>query len=283
MLDIKSGASGFILVLDMDHETTYTILIKDTTFTLSHSQVTFESPNYFTTCFLGDFAESQTRSVRLERSPDMFPFIRNYLCGYMVLPLSNRSIPKGMSMIQAISHLRADAMFYQLEGLVGQCDEHLEPLKKGLPVSHRYLIVGWEPSKRTSARDLRNLSMEDLDDLVPTVRQLGWHLYLTKREFKRLGFQNMMPREEFIKGGAEGMLALTSVSSTAEKVFPSAGRKRWIVGVINKCDSETKDEQSDGSGDSDSDSDSGSGSEDGQKDGGFEGFDGEVTVVMLEE
>ncbi|CAE6449776.1 unnamed protein product [Rhizoctonia solani] len=269
----------------MDHETVYTILVQGTPFTLSHSQITFDSPNYFTTCFLGDFCESQTRSVQLTRSPSVFSLIRDYLCGYTVLPLSDRSIPRGMTTTQVVSNLKADALFYQLEGLVGLCDEHLETIARGLPASYRYLFIGWEACKEEEPINYRNLDMDNLDKYFPTPRQLGWHLYVTKEEFETLNLENMMLRKAFINGGTVALKALTGLSTSAEKVLPSHGRKRWLVGVINNYSEKENDEDEGTSSEEEEEEEEEDEEEtdEDEQDSVFEGFPGEVLVVFMEE
>lgn len=99
---------------------TYTIHMRDETFNLTKDQIEFDSPNYFTSCFLGDFAESQTRTLRLSRNPDLFKIIIEYLSSYHVLPLAESAIPKLMDRPLALQNLRVDAEFYLLNGLVSQ-------------------------------------------------------------------------------------------------------------------------------------------------------------------
>lgn len=99
------------------------MVVRGKTFLLTKSQIEFDSPNYFTTCFLGDFREAQTRRLNLSRSPEIFEVILDYLCGYKVLPLGQQSIPSRMSPEAALINLRADAAFYQLDGLIRACEE----------------------------------------------------------------------------------------------------------------------------------------------------------------
>ncbi|CAE6439935.1 unnamed protein product [Rhizoctonia solani] len=101
----------------------FTVILQDRKFTLTQSQVEFDSPNYFSTRFLGDSRGSQTRQIKLNRDPDLFKIILNYLCGYAVLPLSAKQIPEHMSPATVLSNLRSDAVFYQLNGLVQACQE----------------------------------------------------------------------------------------------------------------------------------------------------------------
>ncbi|CAE6533204.1 unnamed protein product [Rhizoctonia solani] len=127
-----------------DREIKYKVSLRGSRFILTKSQIEFDSPNYFTTCFLGDFTEAQTRVLELPRNPDLFPIITDYLCGYTVLPLSPEHTSTlstlAISEARAIANLRADAEFYQLDGLIQACDEALELLsakKVG-----RYVVLG---------------------------------------------------------------------------------------------------------------------------------------------
>ncbi|CAE6481271.1 unnamed protein product [Rhizoctonia solani] len=101
----------------------YTVILQDRKFTLTQSQVEFDSPNYFSKRFLGESHGSQTRHIKLNRDPDLFKIILNHLCGYTVLPLSAKQIPENMSSATVLSNLRSDAVFYQLNGLVRACQE----------------------------------------------------------------------------------------------------------------------------------------------------------------
>ncbi|RPD58550.1 hypothetical protein L226DRAFT_536983 [Lentinus tigrinus ALCF2SS1-7] len=97
----------------------YTIHVRGDVFHLSHSQISFDSPNYFTACFESGFAEARERTLRLDRHPALFAIVVDYLSGYPVLPLSTRAIPATMDMQTALRFLLADAQFYELQGL---CD-----------------------------------------------------------------------------------------------------------------------------------------------------------------
>ncbi|KAH7335879.1 hypothetical protein B0J17DRAFT_719526 [Rhizoctonia solani] len=103
----------------------YTVILQERKFTLTQSQVEFNSPNYFSTRFLGDSRGSQTRQIKLDRDPDLFIIVLNYLRGYAVLPLSAKQIPDRMSPATVLSNLRSDAVFYQLNGLVQACQEFM--------------------------------------------------------------------------------------------------------------------------------------------------------------
>ncbi|KAG8752283.1 hypothetical protein FRC12_012042 [Ceratobasidium sp. 428] len=108
----------------------YTVEMRGEKFLLTRDQVEFDSPNYFTSCFLGEFTEAQTRTLTLSRDPELFKIILNYLSGYDVLPLHELMIPKQMNSNAALRNLLADAQFYQLDGLVDQIDEENQAVKK---------------------------------------------------------------------------------------------------------------------------------------------------------
>ncbi|CAE6375190.1 unnamed protein product [Rhizoctonia solani] len=73
-------------------------------------------PNYFTSCFLGDFREAETRRIELDRDPDLFRIVISHLNGYVVLPLNEKILPGSASLRSTLLNLRADAQFYQLDG-----------------------------------------------------------------------------------------------------------------------------------------------------------------------
>lgn len=104
---IQAGAS----------EDTYTVFVRGEKFVLSHSQITFDSPNHFTSCFLSGFSESKTRTLVLDRNPALFALIVDYLSGYDILPLDPRSLPPTMNLTNATRNLRSDAQYFGLDGL----------------------------------------------------------------------------------------------------------------------------------------------------------------------
>ena len=106
----------------MNPNDNFTVIVRGTEYILTRSQVEFDSPNFFTACFLGNFQESETRTVRISRDPVLFGIVYDYLCGYTVLPLDESMIPSRMSLATALINLRVDAEFYQLDGLVQFCN-----------------------------------------------------------------------------------------------------------------------------------------------------------------
>ncbi|CAE6426922.1 unnamed protein product [Rhizoctonia solani] len=122
----------------------YRITLRDTTFTLDRSQVEFDSPNYFTSCFLGSFSESQAREIRLSRDPALFSIIINYLSGYTILPIQP---PAGMSEQATLENLLRDALFYGLDELVSMLEEHKSGIKALREPEERavksYVMIVW--------------------------------------------------------------------------------------------------------------------------------------------
>ncbi|KZV82401.1 hypothetical protein EXIGLDRAFT_729788, partial [Exidia glandulosa HHB12029] len=96
----------------------YIVTLRGESFTLYRDQIEFDAPNYFSDLFLGDFSESQTRTVELSRSPELFRAIVDYMSGYSILPLTAAVVPSTMTPDIAHKNLLHDAGFYGLQGLV---------------------------------------------------------------------------------------------------------------------------------------------------------------------
>ncbi|QRV84529.1 hypothetical protein RhiJN_12545 [Ceratobasidium sp. AG-Ba] len=122
----------------------YTVILRDTTFRLDRSQLEFDSPNYFTACFLGSFSESSAREIRLSRSPVLFSLIVDYLSGYTIFPLKDVG---GMASETALENLLADALFYGLDDLVGLLESYKSRMILSSRIEERvvksYLMVHW--------------------------------------------------------------------------------------------------------------------------------------------
>ena len=95
----------------------FTIFIRDDEFTLRKSQLEFDSPNYFTSYFFGDFSESGRTTLVLDRSPELFAIIVEYMSGYRILPLARKALPRTMDESTALANLVEDAAFYGLSKL----------------------------------------------------------------------------------------------------------------------------------------------------------------------
>ena len=125
--------------LAMNSKDQFKVIVRGSKFTLTQSMVEFDSPNYFTACFLGEFRESQTRTIEIWRDPTLFAIILDYLCGYTVFPLKETQIPSRMTLATAVLNLRADAEFYQLDGLVQACDDQIDLNSK--QSENRFMVI----------------------------------------------------------------------------------------------------------------------------------------------
>jgi hypothetical protein len=122
----------------------YKVILRDQVFVLDRSQVEFDSPNYFTACFLGSFSESHVREIRLSRDPALFTMIINYLSGYTIFPVQPTP---GMSEEATLENLLRDALFYGLDDLVGMLEKYQAGAKRLQRAEERvvksYLMVFW--------------------------------------------------------------------------------------------------------------------------------------------
>jgi len=103
----------------------YHIIVRGEKFILDKHQILFDSPNYFSSYFLGDFKEAAEgqRQLILRRDPFLFKLVEAHLSGYPVLPLPC-SLPAHMSPETAIEGLLCDAQFYGLDGLIKYLQSH---------------------------------------------------------------------------------------------------------------------------------------------------------------
>lgn len=125
----------------------YKVILRGETFSLDRSQVEFDSPNYFTSCFLGSFSESHRQEIQLSRDPALFSMIVTYLSGYTILPLKPAS---GMSEEATLENLLRDALFYGLDDLVKMLEEYRagdkQPRSAGEKVVKSYVMILWPVS-----------------------------------------------------------------------------------------------------------------------------------------
>ncbi|KDN34344.1 hypothetical protein RSAG8_12575, partial [Rhizoctonia solani AG-8 WAC10335] len=194
----------------MEHDISYTVTVRGRDFLLTKSQIEFDGPNYFTTCFLGDFKEAQTRHVKLSRDPDLFFIVWDYLCGYKVLPLSDRVIPERMSPALALENLKTNAVFYQLDGLVEQCDALITRPHERVKAERRnpYLVLGCGYTCHGSSQ---------FDSHVDTaIKSSVWSVRVTKERLTQEPFAGMDRPESHM--GFEGLRTIAAVQSFARTV-----------------------------------------------------------------
>ncbi|EUC56777.1 BTB domain protein, putative [Rhizoctonia solani AG-3 Rhs1AP] len=202
----------------MDHDPVYTILVRGQRFSLTQSQIEFDSTNYFTMCFLGDFREAQTRTLTLFRDPDLFRKVVDYLCGYTVVPFGDGFLPpNSMTRTTFVANLRADAVFYQLDGLLKQCDAAMKPAA----YFSRHLIIG------------SRYECDEGDDIDIEMRMAS-----NPREWKTRVGEDVLKREPFITmkrpESCVGFSELRKVAAIERFVtsrFPEYGVGAWrLVG-----------------------------------------------------
>ncbi|CAE6370937.1 unnamed protein product [Rhizoctonia solani] len=204
----------------MKRDPIYTVTVQGTDFLLTKSQIEFDAPNYFTACFLGDFEESKTHHLKMSRDPDLFRIISDYLCGYQVLPLADRVMPTRISPELVLPNLKADAEFYQLDGLVQEC-EKLMAQKKGADGStKRYLLLGCE---------YEHLAETDLEYHIDTAVKPGshhWRTIITEERLRQRQFSEMDYPEYLSE--FEGYRKIAAVERFAKEMgFPDYPLVGW--------------------------------------------------------
>ena len=135
----------------------YTVVVRGETFILGREQILYDSPNYFSTCFMtpsskhekvqdptgpgalspvpevpedGDdeSGDEEEYELILHRDPYLFKLIEAYLSGYPILPLPEEWLPKYMSRDAALKALLVDARYYELTRLVDLLRAHLKTM-----------------------------------------------------------------------------------------------------------------------------------------------------------
>ncbi|KAF8601058.1 hypothetical protein BDV93DRAFT_475845 [Ceratobasidium sp. AG-I] len=199
----------------MNSSDNFTVVVRGVGFTLTRSQVEFDGPNYFTACFLGNFKESQTRSLEVSRDPVLFGIVFDYLCGYTVLPLSADMIPKRMSLANALINLRVDADFYQLDGLVQMCDMSANPSLENK--ANCMAIAGSKLDIRYAARDF-----------IPFVESFEeFRVAFVSKEEVLQDFPDMATPHS--SRGFQGIRELATITKIVGQQFKSYDKSNWSI------------------------------------------------------
>ncbi|KAG8824306.1 hypothetical protein FRC19_002076 [Serendipita sp. 401] len=129
----------------------YKVIVRERTFTLSKEQILFDSPNYFSTYFLGGFSEAAegAKQLTLQRHPALFELVYEYLNGYDVLPIPESYIPS-MAPITTLRNLHKDALFYGLDELTTSLEKEIERVNSGTgdEVEGTYTLVVRDRNRR---------------------------------------------------------------------------------------------------------------------------------------
>jgi hypothetical protein len=104
-----------------NHAPLYPVTTQGKQFVLSKAQITSDGPNAFTRHFL-DFKHPYDSSkgpppMVLDRDPTLFALLVAHMSGYVILPLSERGLPSGMSVAAALRNLVSDAKTLRLNKL----------------------------------------------------------------------------------------------------------------------------------------------------------------------
>jgi hypothetical protein len=101
-----------------------------------------DSPNMFSTAFLtltGFVEASSRRLVIVDKSPDLFYFILDYLRGYTIFPLDESAVlARWLPLTKLYENLRRDASYYGLLGLEAECSRWV---KRSNNDSHRLAVL----------------------------------------------------------------------------------------------------------------------------------------------
>ncbi|CAE6499338.1 unnamed protein product [Rhizoctonia solani] len=209
----------------MEYEPKYTVVLRGQEFVLTKSQIEFDSPNYFTACFLGDFQEAQTKRLELSRNPDLFKLIVEYLCGYEILPLDDKSVPSSMPLEAGLRNLRADALFYQLKGLVKSCDNMAQSHGRSIPSNKLFMAIGYTVGFPIMTDDDPSKIMLDRLHLLKYAMtpEKSWTTIVTPGKLARMG-ELQLP-EAFID--FEGLQIVSGIEILAREVVGDYYQKGW--------------------------------------------------------
>src|SRR5947207_7502877 len=100
-------------------------------------------PNMFSTAFLtpsGGFAEASSRRlIVIDKSPELFHFILDYLRGYTIFPLLEEAVPpRWLPLRKMYENLRRDASYYGLLHLEADCARWIKRLNND---NHRQSVL----------------------------------------------------------------------------------------------------------------------------------------------
>ncbi|EUC58418.1 CVNH domain protein [Rhizoctonia solani AG-3 Rhs1AP] len=194
----------------------YTVTLRGTDFSLHRSQIESDGPNYFTACFL---TNSKQRRIELHRDPGLFQIIVSYLSGYTVLPIDERSIPRTMSSATVLSNLRADAVFYQLKGLVRACDIFIEQQRVKKTPTNQYMILG------NVYRCHFSVEFDELQ--ANTTPASTWRLHANKEILSKAPLNDMIIAKSLLDEGIDGLQAVAKVEGFASHTLGGFDSRRW--------------------------------------------------------
>ncbi|KEP46231.1 putative BTB domain protein [Rhizoctonia solani 123E] len=207
----------------MDYEPKYTVVLRGQEFVLTKSQIEFDSPNYFTACFLGDFREAQTKRLEISRNPELFKLIMEHLCGYDILPLDDNAVPSHVSLDTVLRNLRADALFYQLEALVEACEDIIDPSK----TNRSYMVIGYTTISRiVNDASVGKLTAYQLEEIT-TRMEPGkvWTTIVSEDMLSQMG--PLQLADSF--SGFKGLRAVAAIEGFTRKAVKDYHKLGWTL------------------------------------------------------
>ncbi|CAE7081134.1 unnamed protein product [Rhizoctonia solani] len=212
----------------MEYEPKYTVVLRGQEFILTKSQIEFDSPNYFTSCFLGDFQEAKTKRLELSRNPDLFKLIIEHLCGYEILPLDEKSCPSHMPPDIALRNIRADALFYQLDGLVRSCDGFIKSRKALVSPSRKFLVIGHTNTSRhlRSTGPNHNIPVTGLEVVTMSLQRVEiWTTIIADDMFNQMG--QLQLRKSHVD--FEGLRLVAAIEAFVRKAVGNYQKLGWTL------------------------------------------------------
>lgn len=105
--------------VEVEELPTYTVTCREKTYTLTLAQIQTDSPNFFSTAFLGEYTESETRSITVDRRNDTFEIILQYLDGHDLVydVLQGHFKLEGHETGHAVRLLEAEVAYFGLDRL----------------------------------------------------------------------------------------------------------------------------------------------------------------------
>ncbi|CAE6406350.1 unnamed protein product [Rhizoctonia solani] len=210
----------------MEYEPKYTVVLRGQEFVLTKSQIEFDSPNYFTACFLGDFREAQTKRLEILRNPELFELIVEHLCGYEILPLDDDATSSHLSADAVLRNLRADALFYQLDRLVESCDDIIKRSKTLSPI-RSYMVIGYTTTNRVvSDASAGQISAYHVQERTTQMeRGKAWTTIVSEETLSRMGPLQLAES----LSGFTGLRAVAAIEAFASKAVKDYHKLGWTL------------------------------------------------------
>ncbi|KAG8720435.1 hypothetical protein FRC11_003171 [Ceratobasidium sp. 423] len=141
------------------------------------------------------------------------------------MPLNDKAIPSYMTLETGLQNLRADALFYQLGGLVTACDSFIKPRDPPVPPSRSFLVVGYTTTSRIlSGTDPNSVSVSMLEWENPGPRDKNkWMTLVTEDTLGRMGrIQSPKSYTDF-----QGLRTVAAIEKLTSKLAGNYRQDGW--------------------------------------------------------